>query len=366
MAARDFTDIPRYNGFIIAVTLLADVCSRIGDAARAERLYQLLLPFAERNATGGQAGFAGPVARYLGLLAGTRGEWQAAAAHFEAARAAGARMASQPIVLQAHLDEAEMLARRDTHGDREQAVALLAEAEAIAGDLGLDRIVERIDARRAALGGAGMPLAEPHRAVNVRDGARLRREGDVWAFDFEQRSVRVRDSKGVRCLATLLGNPGIEIHAAELARDDGHPGARGDADATGLEMTERAGEDAGPLLDAEAKAAYRQRLEGLRDEVEEAESFNDPERAARAREEIRFVARELAGAVGLGGRDRRAASNVERARVSVTKAIRTAIKRVAEHDHALGHELEATIHTGTFCSYEPDPRNPLDWRVEGS
>ena len=59
-------------------------------------------------------------------------------------------------------------------------------------------------------------------------------------------------------------------------------------------------------LDTQAKAEYRARLEDLRADIEEAEAFNDPERAARAREEMDFIAQELSSAVGLGGRDRRA------------------------------------------------------------
>jgi hypothetical protein len=66
--------------------------------------------------------------------------------------------------------------------------------------------------------------------------------------------------------------------------------------------------DAGVLLDATAKAAYRARLAELRAELEEAEGFNDPARAAKARQETEFLVAELARAVGLGGRDRRAAS----------------------------------------------------------
>jgi hypothetical protein len=65
------------------------------------------------------------------------------------------------------------------------------------------------------------------------------------------------------------------------------------------------------------------------------ERFYHPERAGRAREEIEFLAAELAAATGLGGRDRKAASNAERARVSVTKAIRTTLKRVEEHDRVV-------------------------------
>jgi hypothetical protein len=117
-------------------------------------------------------------------------------------------------------------------------------------------------------------------------------------------------------------------------------------------------------LDREAKAAYRSRLEDLREEIEEADSFHDPERAARAREEMDFIAQELAGAVGLGNRDRKSASNAERARVAVTKAVRATVKRIGEMDPELGEELVSTIRTGTFCSYEPDRRRPISWTVE--
>jgi hypothetical protein len=56
--------------------------------------------------------------------------------------------------------------------------------------------------------------------------------------------------------------------------------------------------DAGVLLDARAKAAYRARLAELRAELAEAEGFNDPARAARARQELEFLVAELARAVG--------------------------------------------------------------------
>jgi non-specific serine/threonine protein kinase len=118
-----------------------------------------------------------------------------------------------------------------------------------------------------------------------------------------------------------------------------------------------------PALDARSKAAYRGRLEELRDDQEEAERRGDLERAARAREESDFLARELAAAVGLGGRDRRAPSDAERARVNVTKAIKSAIARIGEQSPALGNHLARTVRTGTFCSYVPDPRLPATWRL---
>jgi hypothetical protein len=103
----------------------------------------------------------------------------------------------------------------------------------------------------------------------------------------------------------------------------------------------------------------------LQEEIDEAESFNDPERAARAREELEFVARELAGAVGLGGRDRMVGSDAERARVNVTRAIRSVLKRISEADPELGRRLDAAVRTGTFCVYAPDPRDELAWDLSG-
>ena len=78
---------------------------------------------------------------------------------------------------------------------------------------------------------------------------------------------------------------------------------------------------------------------------------------------MQFLADELAAAVGLGGRDRKTGSAAERARVNITRAIRAALARIRAHSPALAGHLDATIHTGTFCSYTPDPRAPITWRT---
>jgi hypothetical protein len=135
--------------------------------------------------------------------------------------------------------------------------------------------------------------------------------------------------------------------------------------AAGIEVRARGEGDAGPVLDSQAKAAYRLRVEELQEEIDEAEAFHDPERASRAREELVFVARELAGAVGLGGRDRKTGSDAERARVNVTRAIRTALRRISEHDPQLGRRLGGEIKTGTFCVYEPVPSDEPVWDLSG-
>jgi tetratricopeptide (TPR) repeat protein len=190
--------------------------------------------------------------------------------------------------------------------------------------------------------------AQPAAGVSV-----LRREGDYWSLVFEGRTVRLRDLKGVRYLARLLAHPGREFHVLDLvaAESLAHASAEGGSAA---EVSRTALGDAGELLDARAKSAYRRRLAEIEDDVEQARALGDTEREAQADTERDFLVRELSRAVGLGGRDRRAASASERARVAVTRAIRQAIARIGGHHPEMGAHLDSTISTGTYCSYAPD------------
>ena len=79
--------------------------------------------------------------------------------------------------------------------------------------------------------------------------------------------------------------------------------------------------------------------EDLREELEQADQFNDLGRAARTRDEMGFIEAQLAAAVGLGGRDRKTASHAERARVMVTKSIKSALNRIRQADPELGRRL---------------------------
>ena len=358
LAASDFADIPRNNQWMITLTLAAELCAQLGDAARAPALYDLLTPYAELSSVTPAGGYAGPVDRYLGLLAQTTGDGAAAERHLRAALELVRRHRSRPLVAMIAIDLARTLVTRPGAGA--ETLELLEEAEALAGELESPAIAERAAGVRTVLDGAGPAEAEkiPYKKPTT---ALVSREGEVWAFELSGRTVRVRDSKGIRHLAELLSQPGVEVHALDLVRvGDAGVSAAVSADA-GLSLDPGAG--AGSALDGAAKAAYRRRLEDLREELDEAERWGDPERAARAREEIDFIAAELSAAVGLGGRDRPQASDAERARVNVTRAIKTAVRRLGAQDADLGAELEATVHTGLFCRHEPDPRRPVHWEV---
>ncbi|MGH3940854.1 MAG: AAA family ATPase [Pseudonocardiaceae bacterium] len=190
----------------------------------------------------------------------------------------------------------------------------------------------------------------------------FRQEGDYWAVSYAGTTVRIANTKGMGYLARLLADPGREFHALDLvtAQATGVPAGAVDPDA-GLATTRNG--TTGPMLDAAAKAAYRRRMAELREELEEAERFGDPERAARAHTALQTLADHVTAAVGLGGRDRRAADTAERARVSVTKAVRAAIRRIVNHHPALGSHLQRSVRTGIYCCYEPDPYNLPSWEA---
>jgi tetratricopeptide (TPR) repeat protein len=200
------------------------------------------------------------------------------------------------------------------------------------------------------------------RERSPRDVSSFRREGDYWSVVFEGHTVRVRDLKGMRYLARLLADPGREFHVLDLvAAEAGSTAQIVDGSAAGPSHTALG--DAGEVLDARAKDAYRRRLAEIEEDIEEAEASGDAERSAQADAERDFLVRELARAVGLGGRSRRAGSASERARAGVTRALRQAMARIAEHHPQLGEHLDRTIRTGTYCSYMPDSRAAAEWNL---
>jgi hypothetical protein len=222
----------------------------------------------------------------------------------------------------------------------------------------------------AACGDAGWVGAPgPERAPQARLATGIRianenvfhREGEYWCVTFQGQTVRLRDVKGLRYLARLLAHPGRDFHVLDMVAAE--TGSAADAADVEAGLTISLGLDAGVLLDDQAKKAYRRRLAEIDEDSEEALAMGDHERAAQAEAERDFLRRELARAVGLGGRDRRAASFSERARASVTRAVRHAMARVREHHPALGGHLERTIRTGTCCAYLPDPQLRAQWKL---
>ena len=219
-------------------------------------------------------------------------------------------------------------------------------------------------------------LANSAWSVRSAEKGLLRKEGQYWTIVYKDRVLRLKDTKGTAYLAQLLRSPGTDVHVLDLVRgiadhcestqDDRLAGAlppsSQERENTGIHVGGLG--DAGEILDEKAKAAYRRRLAELRAEAAEAKQLDQFTRAEQAEEEIAALLAELSRAVGLGGRDRRAASAAERARQSVTRALKTVVKRIAEQEPALGAIFMGCIKTGTYCSYTLDPGFPTTWEVE--
>jgi hypothetical protein len=352
LAMDDFRALYPDCEWLLGVALASDACARLGDEAAAAVLYSQLLPFSGGHAIGHTEGSVGSVDRYLGLLAATMGRADDAVRHLDRGIAANERLGAWPWVAHTQHDLADVLRRRAGSGDVERATALDGAALVTARRLGMTAL-------EGAIVETGESGATP--AVEAEAAATFRREGEYWTIQFEDAPFRIRDMKGMRHLARLLAEPERELHALHLAGAERSAGAKSSPEIG--EFTSDPFSDSGPIIDPEAREAYRSRLAELREELDEATAWNDPERATRASSEMDALTQELAGAVGLGGRERVTTSAAERARLSVTRAIRAALARIGEQSPALGRHLEATIHTGAFCSYVPDPRVPIRWEL---
>ncbi|HYB99465.1 MAG TPA: AAA family ATPase [Candidatus Limnocylindrales bacterium] len=318
-----FADVPDSYLRLPALSYLSEACAFLGDAERAAILYRMMVPYAGRCIiVGFGAAWRGLVDRHLALLALTTGDVRLAREHAGAALAMAQRLRALP--------------------EEERCRAVLARLEEAPGAV--------TQSSPAAAATAAAPAAA--RRATFRHG------GDFWSIEFSGRPVQLKAIRGLGYIAFLLRHPNRDFLVTDLVHltegEDAELALPDEADRPFLG-------DAGEVLDGTATAQYRRRLFELRDELEDAEEAHDAARAGKVREEMAALAGVLAGGLGLGGRSRHASSAVERARVSVTKRISAARRRVAESDEALGRYLARTIRTGTFCSYTPDPDQPVQW-----
>jgi hypothetical protein len=173
----------------------------------------------------------------------------------------------------------------------------------------------------------------------------------------------VRDLKGFRYIARLLAEPGREFHVLDLVAVDGGSIPVGAGAIEEVADDGRLAAAGLPVLDASAREAYRRRLAEVDEDIEEATAMNDPARRELAERDRDYLLDELRRDLGFGGRPRTTGSHAERARTAVTRSLRYALARLAEHDPSAAAHLEQHISTGTYCSYAPDPITPITWQT---
>jgi hypothetical protein len=304
---------------------------------------------------------AGSAAHSLGILARLAAGHTEAERHFEHALAMNTQLGARPFAAYTRYEYASMLFARGDAVDRPRARELLGQARDTAMELGMGLLLERVERleRAESARAAAVPATRDRSAASetARQHAVFRKEAHGWTIAYEGTSFRVKDSKGLGYVATLLRHPGVEFHALDLIAGD-HASESGEP--SDLSVRRDLG-DAGELLDRKARSAYKQRLHDLRERLEEAKALGAADAATHVEEEIDFLTRELSRAVGLGNRERRAGSVAERARLNVTRAIKAAEEMITALNPLLGGHLRSTIRTGTFCVYQPDPGDRVSW-----
>ncbi|GAB3725903.1 AAA family ATPase [Amycolatopsis oliviviridis] len=281
---------------------------------------------------------SGPVDLWLGRLDLAQHRWNEAVEKLRDAALSADRMRATPWAVEAKSWLAKALLGRNLEEDSTEAATLLSEVDREADAIGMRHVVKRVEETRNSA------QAPPARF------AEFRRDDAVWTLCFDGVTAHLPDSKGLRDLHFLLGRPGSEVTAVRLLDPEG-----GEI----VVAAKSLGGDA--VLDDEAKARYRARLDELDELIDTAAGLGQDARAAALDRERDALLAELRSAAGLGGRTRRLGDEAERARKTVTARIRDTLRKLDEQHPALAAHLRASVTTGSSCRYAPDDKVP--WRL---
>jgi hypothetical protein len=303
-------------------------------------------------------GLAGNVARARGEFAARQHDW------ISAARSLGEAVA---VYRETRLPWEEARACQvwsqaaAQQGVREIAIRQIDAALAIYRDHGAGQVwIEQANKIREEVFANAAPVAM---TASIALASSFQREGAFWTISHRNRTFRVKDMKGLRYLTHLLAHPGEEFHVLDLLTAvEGVANADGRETNEDLRVTSDLG-DAGEILDQRSKLEYRHRRDELRAELDEAEAAHDSGHTIRIRAELEMLDEQLTSAMGLGGRDRKAADHSERARDRIRKSIHKSLASIRENDPTLGHHLTTCIRTGYLCSYHPGPGDTSDTSI---
>jgi tetratricopeptide (TPR) repeat protein len=386
LAKDGFAQLPSDATRIQNVTFLAQVCAILRDAPRAAQLYDVLRPFEGRVIVFAPVLVWGPASHFLGLLAATAGREDLARRHFEAALMTSARMGTKQWLARTQLAYAQLLIGENKDVDRARAIQLLQQSARIGDKL---RMRLTSDQARTALRCLEETGAPPALVQGVPDGEGngtlqsrvvthqdetgacstnvFRYDGGYWTIAYDGKCIRLPDRKGFKLLAILLAHPEEAFHVLHLVQliERIDPETIGKRPIRGKELKEMSIEGGlDPILDDRAKREYADAIVSLKEQIEEADRFNESARASGLRDRLRWFLQEKKRAVGFRGKDRPVADPEERARTKIRKNFKAAVETIRRVHAPLGDYLEKRVKTGRFCSYNPDPNRAVAWAIQ--
>ncbi len=310
--------------WMVSLMAVCEAAHMLGDTDAARDGYRLLEPFSDLPVMASLAiACFGSAHRPLGLAAWTMGDLDSAVRHLEQAEKANLALENGPCHAMSLASLADALEAAGHDGFARRAVELRAQAVREATRYGMAARVEEWGGRTGSL---------PIFTCN--------RQGRVWLVTVGARTASVPHNVGMEYLGELLAHPDTAIPAVDLASSYSFPkGRRPDE-----------------ILDGRAKAEYRERINDLRAEIDNATDCADFERASRAKAELDALIQALAQVTGLCGRTRLLGDDNEKARISVRKAIMRALTTIEEADPLVASELRARVVTGAQCVFDSRSR----------
>lgn len=317
------------------------------------RGHELLAPLGgEWLLTGQLAVVDGPIVRVLALASAGLGHTDRAV--LENAEAQRVAQHAGALLFVAHALRDQGLILRDA-GRTDEACVALDQATGRYRSIGLTQQVDWLERQIAELRTSASESAVGARS-NSSTRAEFRRDQEGWHVGFDDEATKCVHLKGMSMIAVLISGPDRSVSAGVLA-------AIGDDMAPGPEHAAIRAQSAQPLVDEQASAEYRRRLDRILVELGRADRAGDVTRSERLSDEFDAITAELTSTTGLGGRRRNMATEDERARVRVNKSIRLAIRRIGEQAPELAKHLELSIVTGRFCSYRSDRQHTVEWTL---
>lgn len=369
MANQNFSELPRDAQWLHSMCLAAQTCADVASVEVAEKVLELLQPFADRHVVtamglvfcGSVAGFAAPLAFLTGDLAGAEALSEIAIRENDAVGAiffaAQARLQRASFLYEAGGDD-----RREEAREFATAGISMVERHTLGG---LVDLATQLREQDPALSPAADPKDDPAsgaaEAKDVVTGI-FRRSGDVWLLRWEGEETQLRNQRGLEFIEMLLARPHKEIHSRTLMANDvpAETASEASRSLSSGEISVATGEGM-EVVDMQALESYRARLTEARAELDEAQANNDIGRVESLQKEIEIISEMVRSSSGLDGRRRKTGSDNERARVAVRKRIKAALDRIRRDLPALHAHLAAGLQTGTVCSYEPE--YPTRWET---
>lgn len=175
---------------------------------------------------------------------------------------------------------------------------------------------------------------------------RIRKSGNVWVLSYSGRTVHIKDSRGINDLARLIRHKHHDVHVMDLVSGG----------SSALQ------ESTSEVLDEQALQQYKQRLQAIMEEKQQAGSSEDEASYLELEQEEEAILEALKQSVGLGGRSRQFDHQSEKARKAVASRIRVSLKHIEAVYPEMAEHFRKSIKTGNFCAYAPQP--DLHWLTE--